>query len=1007
MKIETFLESHLALYYFVLLFVMGISMLLNQPKEKRISQTKIAKFYLIYIVISVVLLFAAFAFEDFPLSLFSQDTVILYLIMLLIKVFAMEYQVITLVAIAIGMIIKIKEKRKNSGKKVYNLLNRTSSGYVPPQQSKVEAIVNEPEKKNFLIKLFYNENDSVNEKGALISKIAQILSIALIIVYVTMPIFWHFNIELLFSKIALLLAIITFTELYYALQGRKGVVRNNSKKNTGDVSALKLALGDVLKLTETEDLNLNEKMVGKKGVILSSPSALICEVPNSNELKDINIKVMNSAFFENKKVLVVCLNNKKAKEYHSRLTTFNKEYDGKLVLKLITNDDKLFDSSVEIYVTAIENCFGNIKLLSKIDTIIIEDYDEILLSKLELLRALGSIVKMGNPKMDYIILTYMLQGIEATIKSLLFVNEISCYSTENKQQPNKITLDVWAKNDGFITERILGNATKNIGSLVPLSLLSVKWDPDRILLISKNEPLKFELNELNAMRNLYERNFNNAEIKLLSEKSETSTQEKYFDYNKKNWIIVDDKNNLYEKIYKLSLINGIENKLNIVSEQYLLRDYMIAKYKENKTRLKEFMPYVPYEVNSGKVVLYNLLLQLTNFGVKENIIANILNENGISIKLGRGNNIRLIADKINYFIKKEFDIDADIYSYITLQELKEKYVFDITKKKYVEEERIYIMDERALRLFPNEIFGRVSFIKDGFVLDIEKEYAYNFYQKYLPGQKHFFDGYVYEIKNIIETEDGVNAILEASTNYDNNTYRQDRRVEILDNFISRQTKLNRYGKVVLKYQMGKINYKVKTDGYFEFKNGISRIPGEYRYVGLDEDNILKTIRNHVNADAIRIEFSRPKAEKVDVLAHRILNEELGQKLAFLMSEVFESMLGENAKYIQVKALKNRAENIFVDETWVSPIEIDNYLSDNIEIYILEDTKIERGLIDMIYKNLDNILGIIHEYLEWVFEIEPTLNENLYKDAFIKNVERSEAALAKYKTVLDILADSRM
>lgn len=1006
MKIEAFLESHLVLYYFLLILIMGLSILFNKPKEERIYQTKVAKYYLLFTFISTVILFAEYALKDLPMSFFSQNTVFIYLIILLIEVCARFYQGITLFAIGIGTVIKIFQKLK--GNKRDSKLSKLDNymGYKPSYATNNSDTTEKGEKKNFLMKIFYDENKVIKESGCLISKIAQIISIALIIVYITMPIFWHFDIKMLFSIVSMLLIIVTLMELHYALQGTKPVAKKKEdSKKPLELNALKVSLQNVLRLKETETPNLNEKMVGKKNVIMNSPSALICEVPNSNELKDINIKVMNSAFFENKKVLVVCLDDKKAKEYHSRLNVFNKEYDGKLILKLISSNDKLFDSSVEIYVTAIENCFGNIKLLSEIDTIIIEDYDEILLNKLELLRALGSIVKMGNPKMDYVILTYMLQGIEATIKSLLYVNEISCYYTENKQQAGNVELNVWEKNDNFITEKMFGKATKNLGSIVPLSLLSVKWEPDRILLISKNEPLNFELNELNAMRNLYEKSFSNSELKLLGEKSVTSLNEKYFDYSKKNWIIVDDKSNLYEKIYKISLINGVENKLNIVSEQYLLRDYMISTYKENKARLKSFLPYVPYEVNSGKVVLYNLLLQLTNFGVKENIIANILNENGISIKLGKGNNTRLIADKLNYFVKQEFNLDVDIYSYITLQEIKEKYIFDMTKKKYIEVEKIYILDEQALRLFPNEIFSRVSFVKDGFALDIEKEYAYNFYQKYLPGQKHFLNGYVYEIKNIMETENGANAILEASTNYDNNTYRQDRKVEYLDNFVIKESKTNKYTNLVLKYQMGKIDYQIKTEGYFEFKNGISKIPGAYRYVSLDENNILKTIRNHTNADALKLEFLIPKAEKVDEVAHRILNEELGQIIAFLISEVLESLLGENSKYIQVKSLKAKRDSSIFRETWVSPIEIPNYECNNIEIFILEDTQIERGLIDMIYKNLDNIFNIIHEYLSWVFL--PSANVEEERDRFIRNIEKTDSQIEKYKKVLYIIGDSIM
>ncbi len=995
MDIEAFLGNYITVYYFLLLFCVGISASLNQPKEKRINQTKLTKFYIIYIVLSTVILYAWFSFADvLPIS--YQNSVWLTLAVKLSEWFAEKYAKFTLWVIGIGIVVKLISK---VGKTIMSSTSTYTPSYSYKSKSNTES---KPIKRNFLIKLFYKETESVNELGVLVGKISRIIALALMIVYISLPIFEYFDIYMLFSKVGLLLFIVTFWELYYSLQYKQKEEKKDIRHlKIKEPNILQAALKQLLKLSEIEILE--EKTLGRKDITSSGPAALICEVPNLNELKELNLKVMNGAFFENKKVLVICLNDKTATEYHKKLTAFNREYDGKLVIKLITSDDKLFDSSVDIYVTAIENCFGNIKLLSEIDAIVIEDYDEILLNKLELLRALGSIVKMGNPEMNYIILTYMLHGIEATIKSLLFVTDISCYCPTNRYSSKKVLINVWEKNDNFITEKVFGKATQNLGSLVPLSLLSVKWQPERILMISKNEPLDFELNELNAMRNLSERNVDNVELKLLSEKAKISSKERYFNNIKKNWIITDDKSNVYEKIYKLSLINGVENNLNIVSEQYMLRDYMVATYNENKSRLKSFLTYVPYEVNSGKVVLYNLLLQLTNFGVKESIIANILNENGIHIKIGKGNNAKLISDKLNKFIKQEFNIDVDLYSYITIQELKEKYVFDMSKKQYIEEEKNYILDELALELFPNEIFSRVSFVKDGFELDIEKEYAYNFYQKYLPGQKHYLNGYVYEIKNTIETDDGINAVVEASTNYDNHTYRQDRKVEIVAPFVPTETKLNKYANLTLKYQMGKMNYQIRTEGYFEFKNGISKIPGEYRYVGLDSKDIFKTTRNHVNADALKLEFAMNETLKKGIPT--VETDELGEKMAFLITEILVSLLGENSKYIQVKSVKNSTSDTLFGETWVAPIEIAGYSTENIEIYILEDTQIERGLIDMIYKNLDNILKMIHEYLAWVFGAEHNLAEE--RDKFLRNVDIDEKSLMKYKRIFNILKNAIM
>ena len=175
----------------------------------------------------------------------------------------------------------------------------------------------------------------------------------------------------------------------------------------------------------------------------------------------------------------------------------------------------------------------------------------------------------------------------------------------------------------------------------------------------------------------------------------------------------------------------------------------------------------------------------------------------------------------------------------------------------------------------------------------------NFFQKYLPGQKHLIGGYVYEIRNIVETDLGINAILENSTTYDNNTYRQDRDIKLTSEFKPETSKTNHYTYIICKYYMGTVSYEVETKGYYEFMGGISCNPGNSRDVELDEDDKEKIKRKHKNADAIKIEIDRIKSKKVLQGNAVQENQIIGSKIALLISEVLYSMLGENYDFIQV------------------------------------------------------------------------------------------------------------
>jgi len=1019
LTVEALIESRLSLYYVLALLALGLSIFSNLKKEKRVQQTEIAKNYSLFAIVFFIIFILNYAVSDTLQNLKASSSsnfgYILFIYLLnqlgqLFELFSLVYPVIALGVVVLGTVKKFWEKLKLSRKKVNILINLPGANKVNDMSSKKIS--------NFIVDNCYDEQENLNEKGRVVSKISQSMAYTLILLYILNPILKYFNINLVFSSITFLFLGVTFLEIYFSLTGEHVELVEekieDSKKLT-EMLIKKSSLNELLKLSITEDLKESQKMVRSKQEFLENSQALICEAPNLEEFRNINMRIMNSAFFENKKILVICSSESNASEYYTLLTRFNEEYDGKIMLKLLNKGDKLFDSFADIYISTIENCFGNIKLLNKIDTIIIEEMDVIMQKKLELLRAFGGIIKMGNSNINYVIFTYMLQGIEATIKNLLLVKNITWYSTENKQQPKKIVLNIWDRREPDIGDKVLGKINKNLGSLIPLALIGVKQKLNRILVISNDEPINFQLNELNAIRNLQEKEFMNDEIILLNDSIELKSREKYVEYKDRNCILTNDKSNLYEKIYKLSLINGVENHINIISEQYLLRDYMIFTYAQNKTRLKYFLPYIPYEANNKKVVLHDLLLQLTNFGVKEEVISRILNENGISVLLGKGNNIRVISEKLNLFIKQEFDIDINTYSYITVLDKEDKYVFDIERKSFVEKEKVYMLDSKLLNLFPNDLFKKVNFTKDGFILDIEQEYTHNFYQKYLPGQKHYFGGHIYDIKNVIDSGNEVNVILEASTNYDNNTYRQLRNINLLSDIIPAEIKTHKYVGTIAKYVIGKIDFEVKTEGYFEFSNGVVMLPGEYRYVELDDEKKNKTKRKYMGANALKIEFSKTKLPnpRINNVFCKENKDKVTESLAFLISEVLVSMLGENSNYIQVKPVVSSNDNVKkMKSNWIAPIEICNYESENIEIYIFEDVNIERGLIDMIYKNLDNILNIIYEYLEWSFSDEGSGNVAINKKGrrmlhYLRNFENLDASLESFKLAKILLACSTM
>lgn len=994
---ETLVQENLGIYYALFVIFVAFSALLNVKESKRIYQTKIAKYYTIVTIIlfivttvyySLELILEGLAGKNYqePMVLLFIDCLFL-ISKLLYRIVVVEYPIIILVLLVVGLMTKFDLKIKDTK----------------------DILLIKKLKDNFISKKFFDKDKKINDTGIVIRKVTQNLSYTLMILYLCMPIFWHYEIKLFMASFINLFLVLAFFEFYSSLNC--GFILEEEPETLEGESgnkkiATNTALRELLKFSITEVLENSNKMVLNQNNIIDDTTSLICEISNWEQFRDVNMDVMNSAFFENKKVLVICSSMYEANKYYKNLVKLNYEYDGKIAIKLLTSGDKLFDNAIDIYIATLELFFGNIKLLSKLDTIIIEDIDKLMQKKLELLRAFGSIVKMGNPSVRYVLITYMKQGIEAAIKNLLLIDKISVYNTEIKQQPSEISLNVWNNKNVAIGDIILGKINHNLGNMIPLALLSVDKETDRAIIVSQNEPLELQLNELNSIKNLADKKFMNDEIEKINETLFLTRRLKYFEYKNNNYIVVDDNEcNLYDTIYKLSLINGKKNCINILSRQYLLRDYMLANYEENKNRLKHFLPYIPYEVENSKVILYNLILQLTNYGISESILLRIFSQNSIDVII-KSNSIRAISQALNKYISREFNIEIDTYSYVIQKETKDKLVFDITEKSFDADEKIYILDRAILKVLPNELFKEITFTKDGFILDIEKEYSYNFYQKYLPGQKHCLNNCIYEIKEVIDTNHELNAIVETSTDYKNNLYRQVREINNLGQMQVEESVAHQYQDIIVNYSHGKMSYDVTTLGYYEFNNGVILAPNEYRYVKLSDKNVSKFKRSYTASNVLKIEYSKVLNDNTDtnLLFISENKDELAKNLSFILTETLFTMLGENANYIQVKAVvSNQFDKS--NSNWVYPI-VSSGDNSNIEIYIFEDVELERGLINMIYQNLDNIFDIMHDYLEWVFNSEAKHQRNIFQKEYLTTFAKNPNDVAKFLYVKKLLNETK-
>ena len=222
------------------------------------------------------------------------------------------------------------------------------------------------------------------------------------------------------------------------------------------------------------------------------------------------------------------------------------------------------------------------------------------------------------------------------------------------------------------------------------------------------------------------------------------------------------------------------------------------------------------------------------------------------------------------------------------------------------------------------------------------------YQKYLPGQFFTFNGKYYEMLRV--TSEGQVLIRRASEHIDGRPhYRQVRNYTVCDPVDSQvMGECRDMGIMRITRQFADI--RVETPAYWKMR----------RY-----NDFSSAVRIGINGVPTRI-YNRKALLRIDLNPQEALPEGTIPTLVLLINEVLRSLLAENQDYLV--AVSAGEEQIPI--TYSLRGEGDFQPQPN-SIYLIEDSQMDIGLLDAVERNLNRILSIICDYLQWH---EETLKE---------------------------------
>ncbi len=404
-------------------------------------------------------------------------------------------------------------------------------------------------------------------------------------------------------------------------------------------------------------------------------------------------------------------------------------------------------------------------------------------------------------------------------------------------------------------------------------------------------------------------------------------------------IAEDEYNNAYETIRQFASRATKQSFIHILSQNYLLRDYM-GENADIFTYDPKAIPNIAADYQRVRCnTVYKLVMRLMSGEIYEEEIKEALVLMGIYSENVHDDLTALISE---YFVPAN---SSDKIIAETIISTRTELVIDPNTRR-PERKRVYCISNNQ---FIDKFLQQLQVVHCVAEDETDKNLYLNsilyghVYQKYLPGTFTVYDGKYYEVVSVTKNS-GVIVRRAADHITRRNYYRQLRTYEVEGFSPSTETATQTsYGNVV--FERGNAGITVNTDGYFE--------QGDFGNL----KNASKVLLNGVpERKYFRKSIIRVKLKGAD--------EKVRFTIASMMNELFVTLFPEMHEYIV--ATTNGTEFDKCDG-YIPRLIVngeDGVVEDDGYIYIIEDSLIDMGLLINVDRYFTRIMEIITDVLNW-------------------------------------------
>ena len=417
-----------------------------------------------------------------------------------------------------------------------------------------------------------------------------------------------------------------------------------------------------------------------------------------------------------------------------------------------------------------------------------------------------------------------------------------------------------------------------------------------------------------------------------------------------SYLTVEDENyNMYEAKRAFSTRTTEMGFVNVVSTDYLLKDYMAANDGIFDADSKA-IPYIVADyAHTLRNVIYRLCLRLSFYPLMESDIRAEMSL--LNIDLG-DNPIGALWDHICQTVHGP-DAEAENAPVgsrvLTLKKDRTTYTFDasviITEKRYNfnlgQMEYVFrIRDKKFVEVFLSDLQSAQYVAEDELETGrfLGAELRGHVFQKYLPGQFFTFGGKYYEMVRL--ALDGRVLVRRAADHINGRPQYRQIRNYCIENAVNSQ-------------QMGDCK---QVDGIYVTKQYADIRVDTPAYWKMERYNDFKTAKRIAINGVPTRQYYNKQLLRIDFPAELVSDPKTLETLAVLMNELFRTLYAENQGMI-VAVTPGQAQapaSYSLEGEGLQPG----------SLYIIEDSQMDVGFLVSVERNLSRIFSTLCDYLQW-------------------------------------------